>query len=343
MNIAIVGASGYSGEVLVKLLAGHPAVTLKAVTSRSKCGQAVSSVIPQLRGVLDDLLFEDSNPLELAKRQDLDCFILALPHGAAATFARPLVDAGKKVIDLSADFRLEDPAIYEEFYGAAHPDVELLKKAIYLLPELSEKGSEKTQLIACPGCYPTSIITPLFPLLKEGVIGTQHIVANSMSGVSGAGKKASEDFIYCERNESAKAYGLPKHRHLSEIEEQLSKAGQGKVILQFNPHLAPMNRGIASTITVPAGDSSIDDLYAAWNKYYADRPFVCVLPSGQTPDTKYVVGTNRIDISAVKDKRTGNFVITSAEDNLMKGASGQAVQILNLWLGIEETTGLIHA
>lgn len=342
MNIAIVGASGYSGEVLVKLLAGHPAVTLKAVTSRSKCGQAVSSVIPQLRGVLDDLLFEDSDPQALAARDDLDCFILALPHGAAATFARPLVDAGKKVIDLSADFRLEDPAVYEEYYGAAHPDVALLEDAVYLLPELAEPGSEKTQLIACPGCYPTSIITPLFPLLKDGIIGTEHIVANSLSGVSGAGKKASEDFIYCERNESAKAYGLPKHRHLSEIEEQLGKAGQGNVIIQFNPHLAPMSRGIASTITVPSGGSSIEALYVSWNKVYAKRPFVCVLPSGQTPDTKYVVGTNRVDISAVKDERTGNFVITSAEDNLMKGASGQAVQIMNLWLGLEETTGLLN-
>ncbi|MCH6256229.1 N-acetyl-gamma-glutamyl-phosphate reductase [Puniceicoccaceae bacterium K14] len=342
MNIAIVGASGYSGEVLVKLLAGHPSVNLAAVTSRSKCGQPVSAVIPQLRGVLDDLLFEDSNPEELAAREDLDCFFLALPHGAAATFARPLVDAGKKVIDLSADFRLSDPAIYEEFYGAAHPDVELLQKAIYLLPEIAEAGSEKKQLIACPGCYPTSALTPLYPLLKDGIIGTEHIVVNSMSGVSGAGKKAAEDFIYCERNESAKAYGLPKHRHLSEIEEQLSKASGSKVVIQFNPHLAAMNRGIATTITVPSGGSSIEALYESWNKVYKGKPFVCVLPSGQTPDTKYVVGTNRVDISAVKDERTGNFVITSAEDNLMKGASGQAVQIMNLWLGIEETTGLIH-
>lgn len=341
MNAAIVGASGYGGEVLVKLLAAHPKVTLKAVTSRSKAGQTVSSVIPALRGVLDDLLFEDSDPVALAARDDLDVVFLALPHGAAATYARALVDGGKKVIDLSADFRISDPAIYEEFYGAPHPDVDLLDRSVYVLPELTPDGWQDKALFACPGCYPTSIIVPLFPLLKEGIVGKEHIVANSYSGTSGAGKKVAEDFIFCEVNESAKAYGLPKHRHLSEIEEQLGAAGQGRVVIQFNPHLAPMNRGIATTITVPSGGKTIEELYAAWEAAYAKRPFVYILPSNTRPDTKYVVGTNRVDISAVKDERTGNFVITTAEDNLVKGASGQAIQILNLWQGWDETTGLI--
>ncbi len=342
MNVAIVGASGYSGEVLVKLLAAHPKVTLKTVTSRSKAGQSVSAVIPKLRKVLDDLVFEDSDPDQLAARNDLDIFFLALPHGAAATYAKPLVAAGKRVIDLSADFRISDPAVYEEFYGQPHPDVELLKQAVYALPEIAESSWEDKLLIACPGCYPTSIITPLYPLLKDKVIGTEHIVVNSCSGVSGAGKKAAEAFIYCERNESMKAYGLPKHRHLSEIEEQLSAAGQGKVIIQFTPHLAPMSRGIATTITVPAGNSTIEELYQSWENAYAGKPFACVLPSGETPDTAYTVGTNRVDFSAVKDPRTGNFIITSAEDNLMKGASGQAVQNMNILLGLDEATGLTH-
>lgn len=342
MNVAIVGASGYSGEVLVKLLAGHPKVTLKAVTSRSKAGQAVSAVIPKLRKAVDDLVFEDSNPEELAARQDLDLFFLALPHGAAATYAKPLVEAGKRVIDLSADFRIADPAVYEEFYGQPHPDTELLKQAVYALPEIVEVGWQDKRLIACPGCYPTSIITPLYPLLKDKVIGPEHIVANSCSGVSGAGKKAVEAFIYCERNESMKAYGLPKHRHLSEIEEQLSVAAAEKVVIQFNPHLAPMSRGIATTITVPAGESTVEDLYQSWERAYANKAFACILPSGETPDTAYTIGTNRVDFSAVKDSRTGNFIITSAEDNLMKGASGQAVQNMNILLGLDETTGLLY-
>lgn len=341
MNAAIVGASGYGGEVLVKLLAAHSKVTLKAVTSRSKAGQPVSSVIPAMRGVLDGLAFEASDPGELAAREDIDVVFLALPHGAAAEYARRLVDAGRKVIDLSADFRISDPAVYEEFYGAPHPDVELLARSAYVLPELAEDGWQQKDLFACPGCYPTSIIVPLFPLLRSKVVSREHIVANSYSGVSGAGKKVSEDFIYCEVNENMKAYGIPKHRHLSEIEEQLGRAVDGRIVIQFNPHLAPMNRGLASTITAPSDGASIEQLYEAWKDAYADRPFVHLLPPNQRPETKHVVGTNRVDISAVKDERTGNFIITSAEDNLIKGASGQAIQILNLWQGWDETIGLI--
>ena len=342
MNTAIVGASGYGGEILVKLLAGHPKANLVSVTSRSQAGRPVSAVIPELRGVLDDLLFEHSDPQAIAARDDIDCVFLAVPHGTAAKYARVLVDAGKQVIDASADFRIANPAVYEAFYGQPHPDVALLEVASYVLPEIAEDGWQSKKLFACPGCYPTSILTPLFPLLKVGVIGKEHIVANAYSGTSGAGKQAKEAFSYCEVNESAKAYGIPKHRHLSEIEEQLGLAGQGEGIIQFNPHLAPMNRGIATTITVPAGDSSIEQLYATWEAAYADRPFVYILPTDTRPETKYTIGTNRIDMSAVKDPRTGNFVITSAEDNLMKGLAGQAVQIMNLWQGWDETEGLNH-
>jgi N-acetyl-gamma-glutamyl-phosphate reductase len=186
------------------------------------------------------------------------------------------------------------------------------------------------------------VLVPLVPLLKAGVITREHIVVNSYSGVSGAGKKAEEMFLYVERAESIKAYGLVKHRHLAEIEEQLALQTGAKTIIQFNPHLAPMRRGIATTITVPAAaGATIEQLYAAWRATYANRPFVQVLPSGETPDTAHVVGTNRVDMSAVHDPRTGNFVITVAEDNLVKGASGQAVQIMNLWLGFNETDGLL--
>lgn len=342
MNVGIVGASGYSGEVLVKLLLGHPQVKLTAVTSRQHAGKPVSALIPSLRGTAADRLkFSDSDAKALAARADIDLWFLALPHGAAADFAKALVPAGRKVVDLSADFRITDLATYEKYYGAHHAP-ELLPSARFVLPELTDpKWKAELKLAAAPGCYPTGTLVPLLPLLKAGLISREHIVVNAFSGVSGAGKKVEEAYLYVERTESAKAYGLTKHRHLAEIEEQLSVATGAKIVLQFNPHLAPMRRGIATTITVPAAKgATIESLYAAWGAAYAGRSFVAILPSGETPDTAHTVGTNRVDISAVLDARTGNFVITSALDNLVKGASGQAVQIMNLWLGLPETAGL---
>jgi N-acetyl-gamma-glutamyl-phosphate reductase len=342
MNVGIVGASGYSGEVLVKLLLGHPQVKLTAVTSRQHTGKPVSTVIPALRGTAaDQLRFIDSDATALAARKDIDLWFLALPHGAAADFAKALVPAGRKVVDLSADFRVADLATYEKYYGKHHAP-ELLPAAKFVLPELTDpKWKSELKLAAAPGCYPTSALVPLAPLLRAGLVSREHIVVNSFSGVSGAGKKVEEQYLYVERTESAKAYGLTKHRHLAEIEEQLSATTGATIVLQFNPHLAPMRRGIATTITVPAAKgATIEAVYAAWQAAYAGRPFVAILPAGETPDTAHTVGTNRVDISAVHDARTGNFVITSALDNLVKGASGQAVQIMNLWLGLPEAAGL---
>ncbi|MDP2138968.1 MAG: N-acetyl-gamma-glutamyl-phosphate reductase [Candidatus Didemnitutus sp.] len=343
MNVGIVGASGYSGEVLVKLLLAHPHVTLTAVTSRQHAGKALSSVIPALRGtVADALTFSNSDAAALAAREDIGVWFLALPHGTAADFAQALVPAGRKVIDLSADFRVTDLATFEKYYGSHHAP-ELLPQARFVLPELTDPSwRTEAKLAAAPGCYPTSTLVPLAPLLAAGIVAREHIVVNSFSGVSGAGKKAEEAYLYVERAESAKAYGLVKHRHLAEIEEQLSLRADAKVTVQFNPHLAPMRRGIITTITVPAAaGATIGSLYAAWRAAYAGRPFVAILPSGETPDSAHVTGTNRVDISAVHDPRTGNFVLTSALDNLMKGASGQAVQIMNLWCGFPENAGLV--
>ena len=343
MKVGIVGASGYSGEVLVRLLLGHPHVTLAAVTSRQHAGKPLSSIIPALRGsAADKLPMIGSDPAELAARDDIGLWFLALPHGAAAEFAKVLVGAGRKVIDLSADFRIVDRATYEKYYGPHHAP-ELLPQTRFVLPELTDpKWKNEIKLAAAPGCYPTSVLVPLAPLLKAGVVTREHIVANSFSGVSGAGKKTEEQYLFVERAESAKAYGLGKHRHLAEIEEQLSQICGGPIVLQFNPHLAPMRRGIATTITVPAAKgATIESLYATWRAAYAGRPFVTLLPTGETPDTAHVAGTNRIDMSAMYDARTGNFVITAAEDNLVKGASGQAVQIMNLWFGFPETAGLV--
>ena len=342
MNVGIVGASGYSGEVLVKLLLGHPEVKLTVVTSRQHAGKTVASVIPSLRGTAGERLkFGDSDPAALAARSDIDLWFLALPHGAAADFAKALLPAGRRVIDLSADFRIADLAVYEKYYGSHHAP-ELLPHARFVLPELTDPNwKNELRLAAAPGCYPTGVLVPLAPLLKAGIVTPDHIVVNSFSGVSGAGKKVDEQYLFVERAESAKAYSLTKHRHLAEIEEQLSGFAGSEIIVQFNPHLAPMRRGIATTITVPAAKgATIEGLYAAWQKTYAGRSFVSILPAGDTPDTAHVTGTNRVDISGIYDPRTGNFVITSALDNLVKGASGQAVQIMNLWLGFPENCGL---
>ena len=233
MNVGIVGASGYSGEVLVKLLLGHPQVKLTAVTSRQHAGKTLSALIPALRGTAaDQLKFIESDAAVLAARKDIDLWFLALPHGAAADFAKVLVPAGRKVVDLSADFRVADLATYEKYYGKHHaPD--LLPVAKFVLPEITDpKWKQELKLAAAPGCYPTSTLVPLAPLLKAGIISREHIVVNSFSGVSGAGKKVEETYLYVERAESAKAYGLVKHRHLAEIEEQLSVSTGAKIVLQ---------------------------------------------------------------------------------------------------------------
>lgn len=343
MNVTVVGASGYSGRELVALLLDHPQVNLVGVTSRSLCGKKLSASIPKLRGKrkAQDLTFSNPSIEELAQNQDCELFFLALPHGTSSTYALPLLEAGKKVIDLSADFRLSSSATYEEFYGTPHPSPGWLKKALYGLPEIHSLSWEKSSLIASPGCYPTSIIIPLFPILKNGLIEKENIIANCLSGVSGAGRNATEKLLFCERNESACAYGLPKHRHLSEIEEQLSNAISEDIVLSFHPHLAPMNRGICSTISVLAQDGlNKSKISECWNDFYKGRKFVHILDDGEFPDVSHVAGTNRIDISVCEDKRTGRYTICSAEDNLIKGAGGQAVQAMNICQGYEEGEGL---
>lgn len=341
IRVGIVGASGYAGVELVKLLSKHSGAELACVTSRSLAGTKVADNMPGLRHLLNpELEFVNSDPAKCAEMSDIDVWFLALPHGAAAEYARAIIEAGGKVIDLSADFRLHSLDIYRQYYNEEHKAPDLLEMGKYTIPELFPlNGDEK--LIACAGCYPTSIQIPLTPLLREGIIDGERIVIDSYSGVSGAGKKASLDYAFCERNESAKAYGLIKHRHLSEIEEELSIAAGKTVVVQFNPHLAPMTRGIYTTITLPAKFEGVEKVYDVWNGYYAQKPFVNVLESGIYPDTMHVCGTNRCDISAAYDPRTKNLVICSVIDNLVKGASGQAVQIMNLIFGLGETSGLL--
>jgi N-acetyl-gamma-glutamyl-phosphate reductase len=258
----------------------------------------------------------------------------------AAEFALPLCRAGKRVIDLSADFRLRDAGVYREFYGEDHPAPDVLKTAVYGLPELHRQAIRSAQLVGSAGCYPTSILLPLVPLLREGLICAEDILVSSASGVSGAGRKADVSLLFGECNESLRAYGLPKHRHLSEIEQELSLAANKPVVISFAPHLAPMTRGIHTTIFAkPAAGISGETILPSLETAYAREPFVRVLKN--LPDTKNVTGTNFCDISCRFDARTGRVVLLSAEDNLVKGAAGQAVQNFNLMAELDETAGLL--
>lgn len=337
-KIGIIGASGYSGEVLVDILARHPKVKEMQVASRTHAGKRVDKVLPRLSGLVDDLTFMEADPKGLAKT-DVDVWFLALPHGVSSAYALPLVEAGKLVIDLSADFRLNSGETYAAYYGQAHPAPDWLQKVPYVLPEVASSGWKKASLIAAPGCYPTSILLPLLPLVREKVLSTENIVIHSMSGVSGAGKKEAVFYSFCERSESVLPYGLGRHRHLAEIEEQLGMTARKAVMVQFTPHLVPMMRGIASTIVIPSA-AGVDEVYASWEKAFGKKRGVNLLAAGQSPDTRNVIGRNRVDLSAFMDERTGNLLITSAIDNLMKGAGGQAVQIMNLRLGWPEFAGL---
>ena len=340
MRRAIVGALGFSGEEVIRLLSQHPEAELCAVTSRSLAGQKVADHLPKLSHIVKDLTFTESSPQALAENKEIDTVFLALPHGVSFEYAEPLFKAGKTIIDLSADFRLNSPSNYEKYYGKKHPAPQLLDVSPYVIPEISHPKWLDAQLIACPGCYPTSILIPLIPLFKAGQISHKNVVINSYSGVSGAGKTLNEGLLYTNVNESLKAYGLPTHRHLSEISEQLDTAAFEDVSIQFCPHLAPINRGIHTTIVVPA-KVSIETIYAQWEKAYGEAPFVKILSSGTFPEIKNVVGSNRIDFSAVYDKQTENLIITSVIDNLIKGASGQAVQIFNKKFAFPETMGLL--
>jgi len=342
IKAAIVGASGYSGEELVRLLLSHPQVELTAVTSRQYGGQTLARIFPKFAHQARAKTLQFTEPkVELLAKQAQIVF-LALPHGVAAELAVPLLQAGCQIIDLSADFRLRSAAAYKESYGHDHPAPELLSRAVYGLPEVYRSDIEGAALVASPGCYPTSILIPLIPVLEAGLIEPRGIIADSLSGVSGAGRKAELDYLFVECNESVRPYGLPKHRHLSEIEQELSLAAKEPIIVQFTPHLIPVNRGILSTVyvTPSAAKPQLSSITEVYQSAYGQEPFVRLLDSDELPDTKNVVGTNVIEIAWRFDPRTGRLIVMSAEDNLVKGASGQAVQSMNIMCGFPETEGL---
>ncbi len=336
-RIAVVGASGYTGVELLRLLSRHPEVQLVCVTSRQHAGQKVTDVFPSLQGSLE-LTFTDVDPAVLAQQADL--VFTAVPHQTAMGMIPQLLDAGCRVVDLSADFRIKDVSVYEDWYQP-HTAAELLAEAVYGLPELYREQVPAARLVANPGCYPTSIALALAPLLEQELIDPTTIIVDSKSGTSGAGRAAKVDTLFCEVNEGFKAYGLPRHRHTPEIEQTLTALAKRAVTISFTPHLLPVNRGILSTCYASTKRTiTLDAVHEVYAARYADEPFVRVLPKGALPNVAQVNGSNFCDIGLVVDDRTGRVVVVSTIDNLVKGAAGQAVQNMNLMLGLKENAGL---
>ncbi|HXI21908.1 MAG TPA: N-acetyl-gamma-glutamyl-phosphate reductase, partial [Gemmatimonadales bacterium] len=326
------------GVELLRFLVQHPRARVVAVTAETHAHQPISQVFPSLKGFVDLTCM----PLDAAALADEAEFVfLALPHRASVTVGAALVERGARVLDLSADFRLKDPGAYPTWYGYEHGAPALLSEAVYGLPELHRNEIAAARLVAVPGCYPTSAILGLSPLLAQGLVDVETIVIDSISGVSGAGRKPELPTHYSEVNESLKAYGVAKHRHTPEIEQELSGVAGRPVTVTFTPHLAPLTRGILTTITTRlARRQATADLLAVYREFYRDQPFVRVLDEGRLPETKHVLHSNLCDIGLVADLRTGRVIVVSAIDNLAKGASGQAVQCFNLMAGLDERAGL---
>lgn len=337
-KVGIIGATGYAGAELVRVLAGHPQVDLAVITSRQYADTTISDVYPALRGVVD-LVCETYDPETSLDKADV--WFLALPHKLPMALVPAMLAAGKKIIDLSADFRFQNQAAYEAHYQP-HSAADLLPRAVYGLCEVYGEPIRQADLIGNPGCYPTSVLLPTVPLVKNGLIDPATLIADAKSGVSGAGRGASLTTHYCHVAESFKAYKVAAHRHNPEMEEILSDQAGKPVRMTFVPHLVPMSRGMQTTqyAAMSAGVGE-GDLRACLSEYYAKSAFVRLLPAGQTADSANVRGTNFCDIGLVVDAHTGRVILLSAIDNLVKGAAGQAVQNMNLMLGFEETAGLL--
>jgi N-acetyl-gamma-glutamyl-phosphate reductase len=334
IKVGVVGGTGYTGVELLRLLARHPMVKLQAITSRGDAGSRVDSMFPSLRGRID-LVFVA--PQE-ARLEECDVVFFATPNGIAMRQARALLDAGVRVIDLAADFRIRDVTEWQKWYGMEHAAPELVHEAVYGLPEVNRDSIRGARLVANPGCYPTAVQLGFLPLIEAGIVDTSHLVADAKSGVSGAGRKAEVHTLFAEAADSFKAYGVPGHRHLPEIRQGLGRIAGVPVGLTFVPHLVPMIRGIHATLYARvAGDT---DLQALYETRYRDEPFVDVLPAGSHPETRSVRASNLCRMAIHRPQGGDVVVVLSVIDNLVKGAAGQAVQNMNIMFGVEEDLGL---
>ena len=338
IKAGIIGATGYAGAEIVRLLMGHPEVEIKWLGSRSYIDQRYADIYRNMFQIVEDIC-KDDNLDKLA--EEVDVIFTATPQGFCASVINEEILSKVKVIDLSADFRIKDVATYEKWYGIEHKSPEYIKEAVYGLCEINREDIKKARLVANPGCYTTCSILSLYPLVKEGLIDPSTIIIDAKSGTSGAGRGAKVDNLFCEVNENMKAYGVATHRHTPEIEEQLGYAAGQEIVLNFTPHLVPMNRGILVTAYASLKEKvSYETVKAAYDKYYEKEKFVRVLEKDVCPQTKWVEGSNYVDVNFKIDERTGRVIVMGALDNLVKGAAGQAVQNMNLVFGLDESTGL---
>lgn len=338
IKVGIVGGTGYTGVELLRLLALHPNVELTAITSRGDAGLLVADMFPNLRGYVD-LAFSDPATANLTA---CDVVFFATPHGVAMSQAQALLDANVKVIDLAADFRLQDTAVFEKWYKMPHSCPDVLRDAVYGIPELNRDSIKSAKVIGNPGCYPTTVLLGLAPLLEKGYIDfSAPIIADAKSGVSGAGRKAEVATLFAESSDSMKAYGVAGHRHHPEIHAQLTHLANAEVQFIFVPHLIPMIRGMLSTIYVKlTDDAQAVDLQSLYEQRYQHERFVDVMPEGALPETRSVRGSNQLRIALHKQEATGYLTLVVVQDNLVKGAAGQAVQNMNIMFGLDERSGL---
>jgi len=336
MRIGIIGGSGYTGVELLRLLCVRDDVDVVFVSSRAQAGNPVCQLFPSLRGHVD---LKFSNPDDVSDTP-CDLVFFATPNGTAMTQAAALLEKGVKIIDLSADFRLKDIATWERWYGWSHASAHLVEEAVYGLPELFRDKISSARLVANPGCYPTAVQLGFLPLLEAGIVDTQSLIADAKSGITGAGRGASIPNLLAEAADSFKAYAVAGHRHLPEIEQGLNIMANGNVNLTFTPHLLPVIRGIHATLYARLNTQA--DLQSLFEKRYENEPFVDVLPAGSHPETRSVRGTNMCRLAVHQPQDRDTAVVLAVEDNLVKGAAGQAVQNMNLMLGLPETTGLLH-
>ena len=338
IKAGIIGATGYAGGELVRILTGHRDVEIKWYGSRSYIDKKYAEVYQNMFQIVDDKCMDDNME---ALADEVDVIFTATPQGLCASLVNEEILSKVKIVDLSADFRIKDVATYEEWYKIQHPTPQFIPEAVYGLCEINREAVKKARLVANPGCYPTCSTLSIYPLLKEGLIDPGTIIIDAKSGTSGAGRGAKVDNLYCEVNENIKAYGVANHRHTPEIEEQLSYAAGQPVLINFSPHLVPMNRGILITAYASLKkEVSYEEVKAAYDKYYANEKFVRVLEKDVCPQTKWVEGSNYVDVNFKIDPRTKRVIMMGAMDNLVKGAAGQAVQNMNLMFGLKESEGL---